>query len=108
MLGRALRAMQYMWTSMMLRWHGIRTSVDETDATQYSLLGDDVNSQLGDDEDVARERQQVLKNSEELRQNAPVVLLNLWKIYPPSVGVIGSCLKNIRHFLSVLFCCCCS
>ena len=107
MLGRALRAMQYMWTSMMLRWHGIRTSVDETDATQYSLLGDDVNSKLGDDEDVARERQHVLKNREELRQNAPVVLLNLWKIYPPSVGVIGSCLKNIRHFLSVLFCCCC-
>jgi hypothetical protein len=105
-LGRLLRSCQSYFTKLSLRWHGIHTSTDE-DGNHYSLLGDD-DSKLSDDEDVARERHHVLKNKEELRHTEPVVLLNLWKIYPPSVGMIGSLLLTVRRFFASTFCLFCN
>ena len=104
-LGRALRWLQKLLTSLSLRWHGIRTDESSEEGLHYSLLGDD-EGELVVDEDVQQERQYVLKNKEELRRTAPVVLLNLWKIYPPSVGVLGSILSTVRRSLSFLLHCC--
>ena len=99
-VGRGLRAIGHGWTYLMLKWYGIRTDFVGKDETRYSALGDNG----ADDDDVAMERQYVLTNSEELRRTAPVVLLNLWKVYPPSVGIIGSLLVRVRRFISSVFC----
>lgn len=97
LFGRALRSFSYYWTKVMLKWHGIEMSSGEADSTDYTSLNND---KLSDDEDVVNERQYVAKNSEELRHSAPVVLNNLWKIYPPSVGVIGAFFMKIRRIIS--------
>ena len=99
LLGRALRAISYQWTKLMLAWHGIKMSADG-ESSDYASLNDD---KLADDEDVVRERQYVAKNSEELRHTAPVVLNNLWKIYPPSVGVIGAFFLKVRRVIASIF-----
>ena len=104
-LGRGLRAVQYYWNKLMLHLYGIRLSADKVGGAHYSLLGDD-EQRANDDCDVAQERQYVNKNNELLRQSAPVVLLNLWKIYPPSVGILGSCLKRVRQFIASIVCFC--
>jgi len=107
-IGRGLRAIGYAFTRLRLSWYGIRMSGHEADGAQDSPGGDDMESaRLGDDSDVAQEQQYVLKNSEELRQTAPVVLLNLWKIYPPSVGVLGTCMRSIRSIFAAICCFCC-
>lgn len=98
LLGRALRAISYQWTKLMLAWHGIDMSAEGA-SNDYASLNDD---KLSDDEDVVREREYVSKNSEELRHTAPVVLNNLWKIYPPSIGVFGATFLKIRRFLSAI------
>jgi hypothetical protein len=101
LLGRALRAFQSFWIRVSLRWYGIRTDKCGENGTHYSRLGDEENK-LEADEDIEQERQYVMKNKEELRQTAPVVLLNLWKIYPPSVGMLGSLLSGFRSALSAI------
>ena len=102
LLGRGLRAVFNYWNKLVLKFYGIRLAVDEADGAHYSLLGDDEQAPRVDG-DVAEERQYVNKNSEVLRQSAPVVMLNLWKIYPPSVGVLGSCIKRVRQFFAFFF-----
>jgi hypothetical protein len=99
-VGRGLRAIGHYWTCLMLKWYGIRTTSDDGDVAQYRALGDNET----DDEDVAKERQYVMKNSEQLRHTAPVVLLNLWKVYPPSVGILGSLFMRVRRFVMSVLC----
>ena len=101
LLGRALRAISYQWTNLMLKWHGIEMNAGEDNV--YASLNDE---HLSDDEDVVRERQYVAKNTEELRHTAPVVLNNLWKIYPPSVGVFGAFMMKVRRLISAILCIC--
>jgi len=105
LLGRGIRAVQFYWTKAMLYFYGIRMSVDGLCGAHYSLLGEEKNKAL-DDVDVVQERDCVMKNDESLRQTAPVVLKNLWKIYPPSVGLVGSLVKNARRRLACIFCAC--
>ena len=105
LLGRGLRAVFYYWNKLILKFYGISIAADEADVASYSLIGDDQQKPIVDS-DVAQERQFVNKNGEVLRQSAPVVLLNLWKIYPPSVGILGSCLKRVRHVFAFIYSCC--
>lgn len=89
----------------MLKYYGIHLDNNEAEGPNYSLIGDDDQKPIID-ADVAEERQYVNKNSELLRQSAPVVLLKLWKIYPPSVGILGSCLKRVRQLSTFIFSLC--
>jgi len=102
-VGRALRKIRGSYESWSLRWHGIRKGDDGVSL----LLNDGLDGSTGsEDEDVAVEREQVTSNADSLKESASVLLVNLWKVYPPSVGIFGSVLAAIRRGLTFLICCC--
>lgn len=106
LLGRLIRGLASLYTKLALRWYGIRTTAGESDDAQYALLGDG-DKETSVDSDVLEERAHVLKNKRELKQSASVLLINLWKVYPPSVGIIGSLLYSLRRMIASVLCCCC-
>ena len=103
MLGRALRRLRDSFESMSLRWSGVRRSPDG-----MSLhLADGLDSSRGGDEDVAAEQDRVVSNRDDLEKDASVLLVNMWKVYPPSVGMFGSVTSKIKGWVRYLCCCCC-
>jgi ABC-type multidrug transport system ATPase subunit len=102
MLGRCLRAVCDSWERLLLRIHGVRT-------INGTLMLDDglVDDKSGLDDDVLAEERRVNENIAVFKRTAPIMYHNLWKVYPPSVGLLGSMLARIRQFLSRICCWCC-
>ena len=103
MLGRGLRKVRGFFEAMALRWHGVRKTRDGSSL----MLADGLQSSTGTDEDVEEERQFVVENKNTLQQEASVVLVNMWKVYPPSVGMFGSLVSWIKGIISFICCCGC-
>eukprot|EP00546_Thalassionema_frauenfeldii_P021997 CAMPEP_0178898090 /NCGR_PEP_ID=MMETSP0786-20121207/2129_1 /TAXON_ID=186022 /ORGANISM="Thalassionema frauenfeldii, Strain CCMP 1798" /LENGTH=2244 /DNA_ID=CAMNT_0020568753 /DNA_START=187 /DNA_END=6921 /DNA_ORIENTATION=+ len=101
-VGRIIRKIRAAYTSLILRTYGITK-----DADGISLKLDDLDDHFGqerrEDEDVIKERNFVRENKSELISRASIVVYNMWKIFPPSVGIIGRLFNCICGF----FCCRC-
>uniref|UniRef100_A0A7S1DA40 ABC transporter domain-containing protein n=1 Tax=Cyclophora tenuis TaxID=216820 RepID=A0A7S1DA40_CYCTE len=103
MLGRGLRKVRGFVETMSLRWHGVRKSSDGSAV----MLADGLDSSRGGDEDVTEERNYVVENRGDLIDQASVLLVNMWKVYPPSVGMFGSIISPIGRCISFICCCGC-
>ena len=57
------------------------------------------------DDDVETEKTFISENLNSLKKNAPLVISKLWKIYPPSVGIVGVLLSRFWRFIRRLFPC---
>jgi ABC-type multidrug transport system ATPase subunit len=79
---------------MMLRFHGVKR-VDN------QLCLDDGLVEARANEDIITE-EAFVRNDNRLQMFAPVVMRDLWKVYPPSVGVIGALCASLRWII----CCC--
>ena len=97
--GRALRLIHESWERLVLRWYGVRKR--DGKLVLDDGLDDTVDIQ---DEDVQEERIFVLRHSDELKHSAPVMYEDLWKIYPPSIGMLGVMVSTIRRFLAAILC----
>ena len=87
------------WTDgRILRLYGVRTGGKKL------LLNDGLREGTRD-EDVEEEEAFVSEELEELKVASPVLIENLWKIYPPSIGMFGALFNGI--LLSVRGCLCC-
>ena len=64
---------------------------------------DDAGIQSGDavedEEDVVRERTFVNENIEQLKKESAIVIQGLWKVYPPSLGMISGLKMGLKRFL---------
>lgn len=104
MLGRMLRSMRASYEGLILKWHGVRKTEDGSLLLDDGLDDESRHNEL-EDEDVVQERSYVTQNKEDLVTSASVLLVNLWKVYPPSVGLLGSCLASLRRFVAFICCC---
>jgi len=96
MIGNFLRSIRTEWQNVVSSWYGLRR--DEKGAL---LLNDSLDEgALAEDEDVAEERTLVEGHVEELRRSASVLIVNLWKVYQPSVGLFGSLVRWCRSCFS--------
>ena len=101
-VGRYLRSIRGSCDRSLLRWYGVRKKGD------VLALDDGLHEpQEIVDTDVEEERLLVTEQIETLRNSAPVLFADLWKIYPPSTGLFGVILASIRRFLAAVFCCFC-
>jgi len=101
-LGRLLRQVRGTLETVSLRWHGVRQAEDGT-----SLLledGLDTDGERAEDDDVAEECSFVKQNKNALKDEASVLLVDLWKVYPPSVGMFGSIFASLRRTIGFIFC----
>lgn len=92
--GRILRNIKGSYDRAMLAIHGVR-KVDN------KLILDDGLVDTPPNDDVQKEADFV-RSKAMLHSSAPIVLRDLWKIYPPSVGIIGAILGWVQWLL----CCC--
>eukprot|EP00980_Cylindrotheca_fusiformis_P001022 scaffold276_cov132-Cylindrotheca_fusiformis.AAC.17 len=92
--GRVLRHIKGTYDRTILSVHGVR-KVDN------KLVLDDGLADTVPNDDVKKEADFV-KKKVDLQKSAPIVLRDLWKIFPPSVGIFGSVAGWIQWFL----CCC--
>ena len=53
------------------------------------------------------ERLFVEGHANELQRTAAVLYMNLWKVYQPSVGLLGVVTAYIRRTFVKILCCCC-
>ena len=95
-VGRSLRYARGSYERTMLSWYGVRK------ARNSLLLDDGLDDSEEQDEDV-RQEELFVKSKPGLQESAPVVLRDLWKIYPPSTGILGAITGSIRKFI----CCIC-
>jgi len=106
-IGQALRAARGSWDQVILSQYGVK----KTPVGQLLLDGglDDPSGTSVEDNDVAKERAYVSDNKEQLKTSAVVLLDNLWKVYPPPKGILGSIMEGMRHFFGFCFrnCSCC-
>jgi ATP-binding cassette, subfamily A (ABC1), member 3 len=101
-LGRCLRYGCDSWERLLLRIHGIKN-------VNGALLLDDglVDDKDVLDDDVLAEERRVNENSTVFKKTAPIMYHNLWKVYPPSVGLLGSIMAWLRQILWRIYSCCC-
>ena len=93
LVGRVLRNIRGSYEQLSLRWHGVRKADDGISL----MLNDGLDeSTAGEDTDVAAERIFVTSNANSLKMSASILLVDLWKVYPPSVGIFGSLFVTIR------------
>lgn len=88
------------WESLVLRMYGVRT----TEGEHWVDDGLDARNR-NPDEDVESEMRFVKSNLAELKVIAPILLVDLWKIYPPSIGLLGTLVAKTRMALSAILCC---
>lgn len=100
--GRLLRYTRGFFESCMLRIYGVRK------AETGLLLDDGLNdSAAGHDDDVEEERLTISQNASEFQKSSSVLFVNLWKVYPPSVGLFGVLISTLRRAFATVFCCFC-
>jgi len=87
-IGRALRIVKNSIEKVQLRYYGVtaayRTQTDELDA------------------DVAQEKEFVLEHKDELKTEASVLIVDLWKVFPPPTSVLGRFLGYFRKLWNCL------
>ena len=81
---------------LILKWNGVQKNSEGV-----LLLDDGLDSNADEDADVFAERNRVTQNATSLMSSAEVLVLNLWKVYPPSVS------RFFRAFKKCLRCICC-
>jgi len=101
-VGRGLRWLKSSFEHMMLGFSGVRTGADGVSLS----LDDGLDNGQNEDEDVAKERKYVIANQKRLKEEASVLMVNLWKIYPPSIGLFGSLLLGLKRVCRLVFCGC--
>ena len=92
--GRVLRYIKGSYDRMMLSAHGVRKVGNK-------LTLDDGLVDLAPNDDVQKESEFV-HGQPDLHQTAPIVLRDLWKVFPPSIGLLGGLVNRIKWLL----CCC--
>ncbi len=81
-LGRALRYMRGSFDRLLLSRNGIKTVKG-----QITIVGDH-SDETTSDEDVLEEEDYV-KSTPFLESSAPIVMKDLWKVFPPPAGCSG-------------------
>lgn len=94
MAGRVLRYIKGSYDRIMLAAHGVRKIGNK-------LTSDDGLAELVPNEDVQQEADFV-NGKENQHLLAPIVLRDLWKVFPPSIGLFGGLTKRLKWLL----CCC--
>lgn len=102
-LGRILRQARSAWGKMILRSYGVRKGPDGVSL----LLDDGLDEGRGEDDDVIDERTFVKQNRDNLKDSASVLLVNMWKVFPPTVGPFGKMLAWIGKVCKLICCCGC-
>lgn len=102
-IGRVLRTVRSSFTNYLLRWYGVRKSPDG----MSFLLNDGLDEGRQEDDDVAAEQAFVAQNALHLKDTASVLLVNMWKVFPPSVGFFGKGCGWIRRMFNIVCCCGC-
>ena len=96
--GASLRSIRDGLERMILHCQGVRKKenmwclIDGLDSESVSL-----------DDDVAIEVQKVKEHFSDLKLSAPVVINDMWKVFPASVGIFGNLMQNFKQL-----CSCCS
>ncbi|GMI21052.1 hypothetical protein TeGR_g11943 [Tetraparma gracilis] len=62
-------------------------------------LDDASGGAIVDDDDVVEERAFVTANKEQLKRESAIMIAGLWKVYPPSLGMVSGLKKVIRKTL---------
>lgn len=101
-IGRGLRACSRWWEKILLRCYGVRV---EDGILRLDDGLDDVG--ISPDDDVEKERRFVSEHEGELKTKASVLYENLWKVYPPSIGLFGALLGALRRLIACLCCFAC-
>lgn len=100
-VGRILRTLRSSYCNMILRWHGVRKAPDGISL----LLDDGLDELCQEDDDVVDERIFVEQNKEHLKDTASVLVVGMWKVFPPTVGFFGKTCGCIRGAFKLIFCC---
>jgi hypothetical protein len=98
-VGRLLRRFREKRDDFILKRNGVHKN-----ANGDLLLSDGLNSSTGEDDDVIVEANRVIENEAVLKSSADILLVNLWKVYPPSVSKIW---REIKLYIKWVFCCFC-
>jgi hypothetical protein len=102
-IGRLLRRARAAYTNVILKWHGVRKGQDGISL----LLDDGLDDQRPQDDDVLDEHVFVEQNKDRLVTEASVLLVNLWKVFPPTIGFFGRVMSHLRHLCELVCCCGC-
>lgn len=89
-IGSFLRYIGSHFNQLMLRWHGVKTVELQQDTMEL-------------DNDVRNEKEYVMKNVDELKSSAPVLLADIWKVFPPSKGSLQRKLGKAKQVLKNCF-----
>lgn len=100
-MGRIIRKVRTAYTNLILRCYGIRK--DKDGSSLIMLVDNDINDGRQEDEDVTNERNFVKENKSELIGTASILIHNMWKVFPPTVGFFGRIISCICDVL----CCRC-
>lgn len=87
-VGHFLRQMRGFFNHLILQMYGLKK-------VNNRFYLDDGLGDLSTNEDITRE-EIFVKNHDKLHETAPLVMRDLWKIYPPSIGFIGSICSLFR------------
>lgn len=99
-LGRCLRSAGKSCEALFMRCYGVRRLGDGL------FLNDGLqDTNVDDDDDVARERKLVAESTNSLKHHAPLIYANVWKVYPPSVGLLGVLGASCARMVTSIFCC---
>jgi ABC-type multidrug transport system ATPase subunit len=98
-VGRLLRRIREKRNDLILKRNGVHKSADGE-----LLLSDGLNCSTEEDEDVILEKNRVIRNELALKSSAKILLVNLWKVYPPSVSKVW---REFRQCIKWVFCCYC-
>ncbi|CAJ1947143.1 unnamed protein product [Cylindrotheca closterium] len=94
MAGRIVRYVRGSYERTVLAVHGVKKVGNK-------LTLDDGLVDLAPNDDVKKEADFVNRKPE-LHKSAPIVLRDLWKVFPPSIGLLGGLINRIKWLL----CCC--
>lgn len=89
--GSCLRSTRDIMEKLIFRLQGLK-------ADGGSLrLDDGLRDDIAPDADVLKEQLFVQENFDTLKATAPVVIYNLWKVYPASIGLVGSAVAALKR-----------
>jgi hypothetical protein len=88
------------WEKLVLRCYGL--SKEDGTHSQNERFGE---RQYIRDDDVEQERLLIAEHTADVKRDAPVLYLDLWKIYlPPNSGFFGILLSPIRWAFNIVCC----
>ena len=100
-LGRFMRRLSELFSNGLLFGLGLKKNGDGG-----TLHLDDGLENDNKDSDVLEEEFLVRSNFDKLREEAPVVFLDLWKVYLPSTGLVASVVDSLKRSIRWVCCWC--